>query len=1027
MKKFLLCSIFLLLLTPCISQNDADIDAMLVNIDKSKLTSGVLYERTTPWAGIYSFNTAANISSKNHFEQALMELYVASDNQKFITPQALRSSYLSEEIEDAVDIGIINAKYHFLNYNKENEQDGSLRITDNIFEKINNDDPFIEDNILIVAPLKEYLRGNTITYNFDNIFLFEENSSKSMNTLIANFDTGTDYTVFQNGNFINQPVTINYSEEGHKILTFTATFSDGSVTTTQSTLHVKLLSQPLPDGVEDKVGFLGDIPFQGYDETTAIVGQLDYRIFYADNNNQELLLKPIILIDGFDPGDKRKIEDQDSNLPENEHMSIRDMTVYFNSSGTKIDIINELTADNYDVIVVNHPTYERGNKTIDGGADYIERNALTHVTLYQDINAKLAQNGSNEQLAIVGPSMGGQISRYALAYMEANGIPHNTRLWISVDSPHLGANIPLGLQAVLNQAKEADNVSATGFVNDQLGSPAAKQQLIEQYNGYSSNQLHLSYLNAKTIGQGFSENRGHPFFITFYNNLYSNGLPNSRGYPQNLRKIALVNGSLMGNDNYYNPFSEQADQFFNNGQIGINIRGFQEVCHPIFPICFPVHIASLEAYAMPAVNSNGEVSRFKKLFDDRSKYVTNINSRGNMDNISGGWFNGFQQLANDADGTNPSEYPDFTGGFWADLDDFRSAFTSELLGGAELTVYDNESVHSFIPTISSLGFINPDFNWTQNLSRDLVCTGEIPFDTYYGPRNNEQHTFFTEESKNWLFEELAGNEQPPTVYVTENDLVGPDQLCFNDIGTYDFGPCGASVQSWAVSSNLTILTSNDKEVTVQSQTSTSNAGTVTAILMDGTELDKEVWLGTPGNPGYLNGPELVLSGAIVSYSGGVSEGADSYEWSLPTPFNVVNPIDYFSDNWQTYPNMGRTNGSVFTGYGEHNGRVELRGVNECGNGGVAFVDVQHDSGGGGGIPVVPFPNSTDDSFTLDFSSLPEANYQITIYDMNSTIMYDGESTNVEKMISTWNIPNGTYYLHISEGNKLQMFQLLVEH
>ena len=64
---------------------------------------------------------------------------------------------------------------------------------------------------------------------------------------------------------------------------------------------------------------------------------------------------------------------------------------------------------------MNHPLYYRNGKEIDGGADYIERNAMNHITLYQKLNNELIDNGSNEELVIIGPSMGGQISRYALA------------------------------------------------------------------------------------------------------------------------------------------------------------------------------------------------------------------------------------------------------------------------------------------------------------------------------------------------------------------------------------------------------------------------------------------------------------------------------------------------------------------------------------------------------------------------------------------------------------------------------------
>ena len=111
--------------------------------------------------------------------------------------------------------------------------------------------------------------------------------------------------------------------------------------------------------------------------------------------------------------------------------------------------------------------------------------------------------------------MGGQISRYALAYMEANNIEHNTRLWVSIDSPHLGANIPIGLQTLVRQVM-SDNALAQDFVNNHLGSAAAKQQLIEQLGGWNTSNVHQELLNGRTISQGFSQTRGHPFYIQYY-------------------------------------------------------------------------------------------------------------------------------------------------------------------------------------------------------------------------------------------------------------------------------------------------------------------------------------------------------------------------------------------------------------------------------------------------------------------------------------------------------------------------------
>ena len=46
--------------------------------------------------------------------------------------------------------------------------------------------------------------------------------------------------------------------------------------------------------------------------------------------------------------------------------------------------------------------------------------------------------------------MGGLVARYGLNYMESIGLDHETRLYVSFDSPHAGANVPIGFQHMFN-------------------------------------------------------------------------------------------------------------------------------------------------------------------------------------------------------------------------------------------------------------------------------------------------------------------------------------------------------------------------------------------------------------------------------------------------------------------------------------------------------------------------------------------------------------------------------------------------
>jgi hypothetical protein len=78
-----------------------------------------------------------------------------------------------------------------------------------------------------------------------------------------------------------------------------------------------------------------------------------------------------------------------------------------------ISLIDSLNITGYDVIVVNHIVNPHND--IDGGSDYIERNAFTLISLMRHI--KSIQQG-NEEAVVIGPSMGGLISRYAGIYGE---------------------------------------------------------------------------------------------------------------------------------------------------------------------------------------------------------------------------------------------------------------------------------------------------------------------------------------------------------------------------------------------------------------------------------------------------------------------------------------------------------------------------------------------------------------------------------------------------------------------------------
>ncbi|MEZ4796224.1 MAG: T9SS type A sorting domain-containing protein [Flavobacteriaceae bacterium] len=1054
MKKLVLTALMTLFLTNNYAQESQEInqpiDSLLKNVNKQTLTSGILYERVMPIANLIEFNKQNQISNLHHFEQALNEIYKASNKSKFIDYKLMRTHY--DNAYNIVDVGIINTLINTLNYVEENENEGALKLnSNNVLETINGKDPFLLNHVFIAAPLKDYAMGNTITYRFKDSFIFQNTDNNDLAKLEVDFGDGQNRLIVQNHKIVTKNIIVNYTESGFKTLVFKATLTDGKIITTKGNLHIKLTSSNRdPDPLVDDFTLVSTIPFQGYEETEPVYGELEYRVFYHTNNGntQRTLVKPIVIIDGFDPLDSRKIQDSDSPLPSEDHNSIEEMMIYYENNN-KREIIPLLRELGYDVVIVNHPTYTRGTKTIDGGADYIERNAMNHVTLYQHLNNTVLNNGSNQQLVIVGPSMGGQISRYALSYMEKNNIPHNTRLWVSIDSPHLGANIPIGVQSLIHILHDnTDSVGAEDFVENWLGSTAAKQQLIEQYNGRKvinfyglqilSDYLKTDYFDGKTISQGYSETRGHPFFTQFYNNMYTNGLNNSKGYPQNTRTISIVNGSLNGSKDYQNPFQNLGtglsgtaitDQFANNGAKTLKIEGDANIIG---------HIVTLESYFMAAPNESHKSSYFKKKvflgWDYYHRYAENINSRGNMDNIPGGWYPSQRDLAHAILGEAPFE-------------PILGDITNWSIGVNDWNVDNLEHVSSFIPTASALGFKSPNFDWNETFDRNLVCTDEIPFDSYFGPSINEQHTSFTEQSVQWLLEELAGNPQDPYFPVKPDYLNGVFSVCSNQYKTYTFDQCKipGNVNTWEVSPNLSIVSNTANSLTVTTNMDHRNSGWIKATFGNGITITKNIWVGKPATPTSLTGPSTVQTGALVNYNTKITGGSSSYDWILPYPFDVSNPINYFNTNWNMLPTTSNYI-TAMTGYGGNNGWVQVRGENNCGVGGVKKIWVTHDSNGGGGIPIANddtsetglpynyfkvYPNPSNKIINIGLvneKDKPEKNLKIfgELYDLLGNKLQHVSIENNKAIINVSRLITGSYILYIYSGNNIESHKIIIK-
>ncbi|WP_187477502.1 esterase/lipase family protein [Amniculibacterium sp. G2-70] len=538
-------------------------DEILANVNKTPVTTGILYDRVMSFSDLDWLKENASITNSNylHFIQSWSEIHRASYNPVFPNLESLKSNINANTNANMVDLGVINTKINYIDFGTPNMP--SLTASNGLLYNVNGINPFLEKQVTVISPLKESVQSGSVTFRLQPSFMLQL-TGLPIKTLVANFGNGTPYTLISNSAITGTSPTIDFPTSGNKTFTFSVTYTNNATETLTATMNVNVPTIAIPMGTatlfpleEDFVGAAGiattttgNIPFKGYNETSATNGTLEYRTYYnkVTNNGSEKskIKKEIIILDGYDPGDGRKIYQQSSGYTADKS-SLYELMGYDdddnNPNTISVNLVEKLRNAPYgfDVTLVNFPN----------GADYIERNAMALVALIKRENAKLTANGSSEQIVIMGPSMGGLVSRYALAYMEKNNIPHNTRLWASFDSSHLGANIPIAAQENLYfYGYKARKDQAKTKFDENFRSPAARQMLIEQLDYIQENPPYSTDLMPNgSVPNGGNNNTN--FRQQFISNLNSNGALGSSGFPQNLRKIAIINGTTNGTKTNY--------------------------------------------------------------------------------------------------------------------------------------------------------------------------------------------------------------------------------------------------------------------------------------------------------------------------------------------------------------------------------------------------------------------------------------------------------------------------------------------
>ena len=317
-------------------------------------------------------------------------------------------------------------------------------------------------------------RGASVTFVLDPADIHAD-QPVGPGALSIDFDDGAGARAVAPG----EPVHVTYAAAGRHVLALSLARMDGTVSRSRFAFDVTALATPLPN---DTLHVTATVPYQG------AYGAGDAYEYLAPGHTS--LVNPIVFIEGFD---------LDNSMNWDELYQLLNQQ----------NLIETLRAEGFDLVVLNF-----ADATLP-----VQENGLLVAQLVQQVEAKISPATT---LALVGASMGGLCSRYALDWLETQGIPHRVRTWVSFDGPQTGAVIPLGLQYWIDffsgQSTDAAAFRAT------LESPAARQMLVSHFTTPASPAALPDPLRAGMLDD----------FAAL------------GGYPRYTRRVAIANGSGAG-------------------------------------------------------------------------------------------------------------------------------------------------------------------------------------------------------------------------------------------------------------------------------------------------------------------------------------------------------------------------------------------------------------------------------------------------------------------------------------------------
>lgn len=322
--------------------------------------------------------------------------------------------------------------------------------------------------------------------------------------------------------------------------------------------------------------------------------------------------------------------------------------------------------------------------------------------------------------------------------------------------------------------------------------------------------------------------------------------------------------------------------------------------------------------------------------------------------------------------------------------------------------------------------------YTPNM--DNIMSYYYPFDEFSNGQIDRVRNAFATSS---ILQQVVSNS------CTIAELSTIDYLCYPTSKTLTISNLENSATTWQVSSNVTILSSNNSSVTIRAKYSNSSGnGWVKAALSNGVVLQEDFWVGK-ANVDY------------ISFSNGIGEEGYFCSSHVDNEFTIYPWIQGNTYQYRilgfpslnilyTSPVISGNSGTVY--YTPTPGWYifEARITNSCGTSDwfgaeVEYVDCSFgNSGGGEQYEFYTYPNPTSERLTIEkieYTSnnskaknvekivSKESNYKFKLYNFQGELVRFGQ---IKKLINidVSSLKKGTYFLQISNNGNIETHQII---